>query len=102
MNMPYKACQDEELLGELESLNSTYLHLDEVDVYGGLELTLTSYKDSDVKVHIYLDEDGLRFDEHLRFEMNKKTLILLSTMSAAYAAGYAAARQAWQHKPSEQ
>lgn len=95
MNTPYKAFRDRSLIDQLEDLNTAYIHIDGVDDYGYIEITITSSEDPDVKIKATINSYGLEMDEMNlgSFAMNASTLRQLVTMSAAYAAGYAAARQ---------
>lgn len=96
MNTPYKAFRDDRLLTKLEDLNTAYIHLDGVDDYGCLEITITSCEDTDDdKIKATINSHGLEMDEtHIgSFSMNASTLRQLVTMSAAYAAGAAAMKQ---------
>lgn len=95
MNTPYKAFRDDRLLTKLEDLNTAYIHLDGVDDYGCLEITITSCEDTDDKIKATINSHGLEMDEMnlVSFAMNASTLRQLVTMSAAYAAGAAAMKQ---------
>ena len=95
MNTPYKACRDDRLLTKLEDLNTAYIHLDGVDDYGWLEITITSCEDADDKIRANINSHGLEMDEMNlgSFSMKASTLRQLMTMSAAYAAGAAAMKQ---------
>lgn len=95
MKEPYKAYRDDALLTKLEALNTAYIHLDDVDEYGALEITITSCEESEDKIDAIINDDGLQIEDMPcdRFALRASTLRQLVAMSAAYAAGYAAARQ---------
>ena len=63
MNTPYKAFRDDRLLTKLEDLNTAYIHLDGVDDYGCLEITITSCEDTDDKIKATINSHGLEMDE---------------------------------------
>lgn len=95
MNTPYKAHRDDRLLTKLEDLNTAYIHIDGVDDYGCLEITITSCEEEDDKIKAVINAHGLEMEEtHIdSFSMRASTIRQILSMSAAYAAGYAAARQ---------
>ena len=97
----YKAYKDAELLTKLEDLNTAYIHIDGVDYFGHIEITITSCEDAEDTINATINAEGLLTGETPRmrgFAMNASTLRQLLSMSAAYAAGYAAARQFYDDK----
>lgn len=96
MRAPYQANRDATLLDKLDDLNTAYIHLDEVDEYGRPVITITSCEDEECKIQATINAEGLKIEDMrglVSFAMNASTLRQLVAMSAAYAAGYAAARQ---------
>ena len=101
MKETYKAYRDGDLLTKLESLNTAYIHLDDVDEYGHPVITITSCEDEEDeenKIKATFNSEGLQIEDmpRGRFALRASTLRQLVAMSAAYAAGYAAARQLYE------
>lgn len=94
---PYKAYNDGALFSLLKALHRDSIHPSHIETDGALLVQVSSVYDLDVKVDVYIDEEGIAFsgrkDVFSELKVSNRTLMQLAAMAVCFAAGHAKARQ---------
>lgn len=102
MENPYDASEDKELYNKLEALHGECIRPMYIETDGTIILEIKNLYDFGEKITAYVHENGITLSKHCLddkdFTLSIQTLSQLASISAAYAAGYAVAREKYSQK----